>query len=126
MSTRTRRVGAISAILETLRPSTADESVISPAASLAKARALIYVWALEQKHSRRGWDEHDEQDVMVPWVTKQASADSNGTSTTFNRYYHLFRQGELEEDIVQAGGVVETSGYERDNWWAIAVRKPER
>lgn len=43
----------------------------------------------------------------------------------FNRYYHLFRQGELEEDIDQAGGVVETSGYERDNWWAIAVRKLE-
>lgn len=85
------------------------------------------MWALEQKHSRRGWDEHDEQDVMVPWVTKQqASADSNGTLTTFNRYYHLFHQGELEEDIVQAGGVVEISGYERDNWWAIAVRKPER
>lgn len=127
MSTRARRVGAISAILETLRPSTADESVINPAGSPAKARALICVWALEQKHSRRGWDEHDEQDVMVPWVTKQqASADSNGTSTTFNRYYHLFHQGELEEDIVQAGGVVEISGYERDNWWAIAVRKPER
>ena len=126
MSTRTRRIGAISAILETLRPSTADESVINPAGSPAKARALIYVWALEQKHSRRGWDEHDEQDVMVPWVTKQqASADSNGTSTTFNRYYHLFRQGELEEDIVQAGGVVEISGYERDNWWAIAFRRTE-
>lgn len=126
LSTRTRRVGALSAILETLRPSTADESVTTRAGSPAKARALIYVWALEQKHSRRGWDERDEQDVMVPWVTKQqANADSNGASTTFNRYYHLFRQGELEEDIVQAGGVVETSGYERDNWWAIAVRKPE-
>lgn len=63
---------------------------------------------------------------MVPWVTKQqANAESNGASTTISRYYHLFRHGELEEDIVQAGGVVETSGYERDNWWAIAVRQPE-
>ncbi|MCJ1343239.1 tRNA methyltransferase, has a role in tRNA modification [Peltigera leucophlebia] len=123
LSTRTRRVGAISAILETLRPPTADLSVTTPAGSPAKARALIYVWALEQKHSRRGWDEHDEQDVMVPWVTKHQ--DSNRASTMFNRYYHLFRQGELEEDIDQAGGVVETSGYERDNWWAIAVRKLE-
>lgn len=128
LSTRTRRVGAISAILETLRPPTTDKSVITSAGSPAKtrARALIYVWALEQKHSRRGWDEYDEQDVMVPWVTKhQASADINGASTTFNRYYHLFRQGELEDDILQAGGVVQTSGYERDNWWAIASRKPE-
>lgn len=39
---------------------------------------------------------------------------------TFLRYYHLYRKGELEADIEQAGGVVVESGYEKDNWWAIA------
>lgn len=127
LSTRSRRVGAISAMLETLRPCIAGESVITrPGSLITKGSALIFVWALEQKHSRRGWDESDEQDVMVPWVTKQqANADSIAATTTFNRFYHLFRQGELEEDIFQAGGEVEASGYERDNWWAIAVRKSE-
>lgn len=34
----------------------------------------------------------------------------------------FYRQGELEEDVVAVGGVVEESGYERDNWWAIFRR----
>ena len=34
-------------------------------------KALIYVWALEQKNSRRGWDENSAQDVFVPWVLTQ-------------------------------------------------------
>jgi len=104
LSTTPRRVQAIAAILETLRPG-------SPTASNGKA--LICVWALEQKRSRRGWDEDDEQDVMVPWVMREK---------TFHRYYHLYRSGELQSDISAAGGTVLESGYEKDNWWAIAMR----
>ena len=86
--------------------------------------ALIYVWALEQKQSRRGWDDGDEQDVMVPWVMKQGAAPQSVSDKTLNRYYHLYRRGELERDVVAAGGAIVDSGYEKDNWWAIAVRKP--
>lgn len=107
---------------------------------------MIYVWALEQKDSRRGWDEGHEQDVMVPWVLKQKKEKEakrrkkrDGDvveeardqeekkekkvegDKTFLRYYHLYRKGELESDIEQAGGVVLESGYEKDNWWAIAT-----
>lgn len=85
---------------------------------------LIYVWALEQKLSRRGWDEGDEQDVMVPWVMKHKQKENNaGEPRVYNRYYHLYCQGELEHDILQAGGFVIDSGYERDNWWAIATQE---
>lgn len=126
--------------------------------------ALIFVWALEQKNSRRGWDEGHEQDVLVPWVLKansnrskarprsiesldpEASALMTGAETvpptddektnimpppapspptTYQRYYHLYRRGEVEEDIVTAGGEVVQSGYDRDNWWCIARRKPD-
>lgn len=98
-------------------------------------KALIYVWALEQKSSRRGWDEGDAQDVMVPWVLKSQDqshvTDSTGPiheqhtneDKTFHRYYHLYRKGELESDIVAAGGRVLEAGYEKDNWWAIAALK---
>ena len=116
LSTPERRVEAVKIVLEMLRPQ---------AEEMDSGKALFYVWALEQKHSRRGWDQGDEQDVMVPWVMKH---DANGSITedpkTFNRYYHLYRQGELEGDIGQAGGIVVESGYEKDNWWAIARRKP--
>jgi len=106
LSTSARRIEAIRAILETLRQD---------------GKALFFVWALEQKGSRRGWDEGDEQDVMVPWV-KNKEADKE--AQTFYRYYHLYRRGELEHDINNAGGVVTESGYERDNWWAIARLDP--
>ena len=106
----------------------------------------MYVWALEQEGSRRGWGEGGEQDVMVPWVMKgkvvkkvkgrgrkRGGGEGEGekeeeqqpqqeADKTFHRYYHLYRQGELEEDVRDAGGVVVEAGYEKDNWWAIAER----
>ena len=108
LSTPQRRIQALAAILGLLR---------QPMGAETGARALIYVWALEQKHSRRGWDEGDDQDVMVPWVMKQGPEPGK----TFSRYYHLYRQGELEHDIVEAGGVILEAGYEKDNWWAVAA-----
>ncbi|KAJ4985973.1 tRNA (Uracil-5-)-methyltransferase TRM9 [Stagonosporopsis vannaccii] len=154
LSTPARRIEAVKCILDLLRPSQQDSSHTG-------GKALIYVWALEQKSSRRGWDEGGEQDVMVPWVmtakkekppkqkrqkskglaaTEQVGGEAKqsegqkeqqpetqdpkaGGDKTFLRYYHLYRKGELEEDIEQAGGRVMESGYEKDNWWAIASLK---
>jgi tRNA (uracil-5-)-methyltransferase TRM9 len=110
LSTPERRREAINAVLDCLKDG---------------GKALIYVWALEQKNSRRGWDEGHEQDVMVPWVMKTGKKNPNedgSTEKTFQRYYHLYRSGELEEDIVEVGGEVLESGYEKDNWWAICRR----
>lgn len=115
LSTAARRIDAIAAVLDVLKPSSNSTAY--------QYRALIYVWALEQKHSRRGWDEGDDQDVMVPWVMKGTNEKDNG-SKTFDRYYHLYRRGELQNDIEAAGGEVIESGYERDNWWAIAIKRP--
>lgn len=109
LSTPERRIQAVKAVLETLKPGT--------------GRALVYVWALEQKSSRRGWDEGGEQDVMVPWVMKTAKKDlveGQEAERTFQRYYHLYRKGELEGDVCAAGGTVVEAGYEKDNWWVIA------
>ena len=65
---------------------------------------------------------------MVPWTTRE------GTETvTYERYYHLFKKGELEDCVASAGGKVLESGYERvslifilliaqDNWWAVVTR----
>lgn len=143
LSTSSRRVAAINEVLGALKSHGQHHPHV------LRPKALLYVWALEQRGSRRGWDECDDQDVMVPWVlnrrrddkTKAEPACSSGwhaqkkqtvnqtedpsnpeNSTTFQRYYHLYREGELERDIVAAGGIVLSSGYEKDNWWAIAGR----
>jgi tRNA (uracil-5-)-methyltransferase TRM9 len=108
LSTRDRRVEAIKSILELLH---CDTQI--------PGKVLLYVWALEQKSSRRGWEEGGEQDVMVPWVLKKKGEQDK----TYQRYYHLYKKGELEEDVASAGGAVVESGYEKDNWWAIARRR---
>lgn len=107
LSTPQRRVEAVAELLKHLRPSS--------------GQVLIFVWALEQQNSRRGWDSTDEQDAMVPWVMKSQAKGSDAKDQTFYRYYHLYRSGELDSDIRQAGGSVVASGYERDNWWAVAT-----
>ncbi|GIZ36655.1 hypothetical protein CKM354_000012400 [Cercospora kikuchii] len=104
LSTPERRIEAVQAILETLRPG---------------GQALLYCWALEQDGSRRGWKEGMDQDVMVPWVKKTKGVKED---ETFLRYYHLYRKGELEGDVVAAGGKVVEGGYEKDNWWVVAER----
>lgn len=121
LSSTERRIEAVKCLLEPLKPG---------------GRALIYVWALEQESSRRGWTESDDQDVMVPWVTREAkkartpapsttdvtSVHAANGDKTFHRYYHLYRRGELDEDVRSAGGRIVEAGYEKDNWWAIAER----
>ncbi|KAI1431844.1 uracil-5--methyltransferase TRM9 [Xylaria sp. CBS 124048] len=117
MSTKERRIDALRKLLECLRED---------------GQVLVYVWALEQSSSRRGWDVNSEQDQLVPWVMKAnqnkkdkaKSGDEEGgnADATYERFYHLYREGELEEDMRAAGGKVMESGYERDNWWVIGGR----
>lgn len=114
LSSSARRIQAISEILKMLKP---------PSKGSLGGQALIFVWALEQKSSRRGWDRGDEQDVLVPWVLKTDDPSNPDTSpTTYHRYYHLYREGEIQEDAVAAGARIVTSGYDRDNWWVIVSR----
>lgn len=40
----------------------------------------------------------------------------------YQRYYYLFKEGELDEDVVEVGGKVFEGGYERDNWWVICIK----
>ncbi|KTW26153.1 hypothetical protein T552_03045 [Pneumocystis carinii B80] len=110
LTTETHRIDALRQLLNILRPG---------------GTALIFVWALEQPNSRRGWNEYSPQDILVPWIsyTKVKSRDKESKDEVVEtkihkRYYHLFRKGELEEYIEKAGGEVIESGYEHDNWWA--------
>lgn len=80
-------------------------------------RLLVFAWALEQprtspmhRHPLVRVHADCEQDVLVPWVDR---ADG----TTHHRYYHLFRQGELE--ALAPGLQVLEAGYDRDNWFVI-------
>ncbi|PSR78220.1 S-adenosyl-L-methionine-dependent methyltransferase [Coniella lustricola] len=167
MSTRERRVEAIRQLLRCVRrgktqqSSGHDDYDSHTQNGGGGGQVLVYVWALEQSTSRRGWDQGGEQDLLVPWVMKApqpqqqqskkekknkkanknskqlrnqkkqhpmqdkagagaGAAETQQSDKTFHRFYHLYRKGELEEDVLAAGGQVLESGYERDNWWVIA------
>ncbi|KAI9901796.1 hypothetical protein N3K66_003613 [Trichothecium roseum] len=105
ISTPARRRAAIAELLSLVR---------------GGGRVMLFVWALEQASSRRGWDEGSHQDTLVPWVYR-AAGDDEHAGKTFQRYYHLYREGELEDDVKAAGGVVLEGGYERDNWWVVCT-----
>lgn len=80
-------------------------------------KVLIFVWAMEQSStSKRTFY---SQDSMVPWKDSQ-------TQTTYQRFYHLFRRGELERLCQKAalseGRSVEFDhqcAYDRDNWYCV-------
>lgn len=48
---------------------------------------------------------------------------SEGTFEVYERYYHLFRKGELEELILRVPGFeIVSSTWDADNWYVVARR----
>ncbi|KAI8451106.1 hypothetical protein BY996DRAFT_4586444 [Phakopsora pachyrhizi] len=92
-------------------------------------------------------EEVDQRDVFVPWTFNSDSLAEGQNKKTFNRFYHLFREGELVELIDSAAKILRLKkmnnlkvgnnseekegedcwngwyrivrdGWEADNWWA--------
>ncbi|CEG68791.1 hypothetical protein RMATCC62417_04983 [Rhizopus microsporus] len=86
-------------------------------------KMLVFVWALEQtKFSKRDF-KPGQQDVLVPWMLTKGTKDADNVPV-YNRYYHLFKEGELNELFGQVEDVViEETGYDRDNHYVIACKK---
>ncbi|KAH9808670.1 hypothetical protein DFH28DRAFT_993878 [Melampsora americana] len=156
LSTFERRSKSVQSLLQLIKPKNLYDR---------KGKLLIFVWAFEQgQRSNRSFEnrkllpatnikdqsqlqveeKEDEkkgnrQDVFVPWVTQDPSTSK---PVTFNRFYHLFKEGELNDLIHQAAEVIGlvhvpqtelqnmtsiqesqnsyrilNHGYEADNWW---------
>ena len=74
--------------------------------------ALLYVWAFEQESTKRVFKTQDE---MVSWTTLR-----NGQQVVYDRYYHLFKQGELDALCIDTKMCeIVKSGYDRDNYYVI-------
>ncbi|KAL9658710.1 hypothetical protein ABK040_005865 [Willaertia magna] len=112
---------------------------------------LIYVWAFEQKKKNHTENRFPTQDMFVPWhlqkqfevnkkqetkeeQVKEEDNNNNVEQPTDNigkiykRYYHLFKEGELEELVRQAlkedieFKFIKSNYYERDNW-GVVIKK---
>lgn len=89
---------------------------------------LIFVWAFEQTNLNKfDVNNNNEQDVFVIWKTKTAVTNNNNSQVIeYNRYYHLFKKGELEEIIneTKIKHEIIDSGFDADNWY-VMVKKLE-
>ncbi|KAJ1801932.1 tRNA methyltransferase, has a role in tRNA modification [Coemansia sp. RSA 2598] len=75
-----------------------------------------------EQNGRRKF-EQGVQDVLVPWVVP-GSRQKDGPERVYQRYYHLFREGELPALFQSVGGcAIEQVGYDRDNWYAVAIKE---
>ena len=97
---------------------------------------LVYVWAMEQKEKK-----FTEQDNFVPWHLQnkyenesKVSTLENGPNimkdkkidcTVYQRYYHVFYKGELEDIINKTGVYIEIvkSYFDHANWCCIIKKK---
>lgn len=129
LACKERRIQAVNEITRILKPG---------------GTALIYVWALEQeekngrpsKYLRKKEDEDgkDEemthsgipihtnrrkfksQDIFVPWKSKSSGE-------TLLRFYHVFKEHELEDLCSQVTGIrVVQSYYDEGNWCLIIAK----
>lgn len=60
-----------------------------------------------------------QQDVLVPWERK----DQDNNTTSFHRYYHVFKEGELEEMCGRISGCHVLEKYYDQGNWAVIVQK---
>lgn len=76
---------------------------------------LILVWALEQdgEHQTRKFKSQDE---MVSWKKRKSNK-------TYYRYYHLYKDNELEEELKDLNVEIVESFLERCNYGIICRKK---
>ena len=92
-----RRLKAISELIRITKPN---------------GQIFIEVWAMEQDNDSR--IKFDEQDNLVPFKNKHTGENLG------NRFYHVFKKGELEKLINNFDNVkIINSFYEKGNWGVI-------
>lgn len=72
---------------------------------------MIMVWALEQKDTNKTFD---QQDMMVPWSTG---------SLVSQRYYHVFKEGELESLIGECSNIKIIESFQEMGNWGVIIQR---
>lgn len=96
-------------------------------------KIMIQAWAFEQSPKSR--HQFEEQDVMVPWKldrklvsvseeelkNSHAQVDEKRGTIVFQRYCHVYREGEIEGLIRELGTLeIDSSWWEKGNWCIIS------
>ena len=95
---RTDRIQAIKELIRITKPT---------------GKILIYVWAFEQPVGTIR--KFTEQDTLVPFNSRN--------SGIYYRFYHVYKESELEREILEANGHIIKSYYDNGNWCCIIQKK---
>lgn len=85
---------------------------------------LVSVWAYEQKR----FENEPTQDVFVKWSyaepgKKKKDLPPDAKPVVYQRYYHLFKDGELNGLFEQIDYLkIEKYAWDRDNWYVTAIK----
>lgn len=86
---------------------------------------LLYVWALEQPQKAGRLVDAATGDALVRW---EMNGKFDAEKRSFDRYYHLFRKGELESLVEEAAcGLayhIRDAFYDTENWCVVVEREP--
>jgi tRNA (uracil-5-)-methyltransferase TRM9 len=83
-------------------------------------KLFIQVWALEQPtDSRRKFI---KQDNMVSWVLQKKYTKDKVKDETYHRFYHVFKDGELDDLCDLSYVTIDKSFYEKGNWCIILTK----
>lgn len=127
LCTRERRIDALSECMKVLRKG---------------GHALFYVWA--QERSDEGSEEgsevvrssskmmnrrFEEQDMLVPWHLREKKQGAKSDKVlddwhqVHKRFYHVYRKGELDEELSEIASIQITKTYfDHQNWCAIVQK----
>lgn len=86
---------------------------------------LVYVWSHEEGGQTKG-KKPASQDALVPWSMPsrfRTGARTDYANEEHKRYYHLFKEGELEILVKKLPGcVITASGFDHENWWVLVTK----
>lgn len=68
-------------------------------------------------------EQEREEEKKKEEEQKSKDLKEKAEEKTEYRYYHLYKEGELEEDCERAGGKVLRGGYEKDNWYVVVEKQ---
>jgi len=116
LSTHQHRLQAIQQMTKILKPG---------------GQLLVYVWAFEQeKHKFR------QQDIFLPWKMKgkyvegeedkpeqKGVPENTKEEVVFQRYYHVFKESELQNLILESGDLQILQNYYEHNNWVVLAQK---
>ena len=89
-------------------------------------KALVYVWAMEQKKGTIGARTFESQDIYVPWNLQSKYLDpaegvSDGQIVPLKRYYHVFTDDEFRHLLEAVPELKIVSMYYDNNNWAAEL-----